>query len=100
MAPVTVNGQGPFALVLDTAASGTTLDAETIASLALLRDAASEPGALTAMLNWYRASPLYEHGVRCPHCADEYTEADRARFRERQRQMDLADARGQRHFAD
>jgi UPF0176 protein len=45
-----------------------------------------------------RTSPLYEHGVRCPHCADEYTEADRARFRERQHQMDLAAARGQRHL--
>lgn len=45
-----------------------------------------------------RESPLYEHGVRCPHCADEYTEADRARFRERQHQMDLAAARGQRHL--
>ncbi len=45
-----------------------------------------------------RASPRYEHGVRCPHCADEYTEADRARFRERQHQMDLAAARGQRHL--
>jgi hypothetical protein len=37
-----VNGQGPFALVLDTAASGTTLNAPTIAQLALARDAASE----------------------------------------------------------
>ena len=45
-----------------------------------------------------RASPLYEHGTRCPHCADEYTDADRARFRERQHQMDLAAARGQRHL--
>ena len=45
-----------------------------------------------------RASPLFENGVRCPHCADEYTEADRARFRERQHQMDLAAARGERHM--
>jgi UPF0176 protein len=29
----------------------------------------------------------------------EYTDEDRARFRERQRQMDLAEARGERHFA-
>ena len=47
-----------------------------------------------------RASPLYEHGIRCPHCAGEYTDADRARFRERQHQMDLAAARGQRHLGD
>ena len=45
-----------------------------------------------------RASPLFEQGVCCPHCAGEYTEADRARFRERQHQMDLAAARGQRHL--
>ncbi len=45
-----------------------------------------------------RASPLYERGVRCPHCAGEYSDADRARFRERQHQMDLAASRGQRHL--
>ncbi|MEO8243974.1 MAG: rhodanese-related sulfurtransferase [bacterium] len=45
-----------------------------------------------------RASPLYENGVRCPHCVDEYSDDDRARFRERQRQMDLAAARGKRHL--
>ena len=47
-----------------------------------------------------RSSTLYEHGVRCPHCATEHTDADRARFRERQHQMDLAAARGQRHLGD
>ena len=45
-----------------------------------------------------RASPLFEDGVRCPKCSDEYSEADRARFRERQRQMELAAARGERHL--
>ena len=45
-----------------------------------------------------RASALYENGVRCPQCIDEYDESDRARFRERQYQMDLAAARGQRHL--
>ena len=45
-----------------------------------------------------RASPLFEQGVRCPHCVEEYDESDRARFRERQRQMDLAAARGHRHL--
>lgn len=44
--------------------------------------------------------PEYERGACCHHCAGEYTEADRARFRERQRQMDLAAARGERHFSD
>jgi UPF0176 protein len=45
-----------------------------------------------------RASPLYEEGVSCAACADEYDAADRARFRERQRQMVLAAARGKRHL--
>lgn len=35
----------------------------------------------------------YERGVCCPHCEGEYAEVDRARFRERQRQLDLAAAR-------
>lgn len=42
--------------------------------------------------------PEYERGAACHHCLGEYTEADRERFRERQRQMDLAEARGERHF--
>ena len=37
-----------------------------------------------------RARPDYEEGVSCHRCADEYDDADRARFRERQRQFDLA----------
>ncbi|EEW27029.1 oxygen-dependent tRNA uridine(34) hydroxylase TrhO [Rhodobacter ferrooxidans] len=43
--------------------------------------------------------PEYEAGVSCHHCIDEHTEADRERFRERQRQVALAAARGARHFA-
>lgn len=45
-----------------------------------------------------RAHPDYEEGVRCPACVNEYSETDRARFRERQRQMKLAEARGERHL--
>jgi len=44
--------------------------------------------------------PEYKRGACCHQCADEYSEADRARFRERQRQMDLAETRGEKHFAD
>ena len=44
--------------------------------------------------------PEYERGACCHHCVDEYTQSDRARFRERQRQMDLAEARGAQHFSD
>ena len=63
------------------------------------------PGDLTLcracrrpLLDADRASPTYENGVCCPHCVDEYDATDRARFRERQRQMDLAAARGKRHL--
>ena len=37
-----------------------------------------------------RKSPLYERGVSCPSCHGRYSESDRERFRERQRQMDAA----------
>ena len=40
----------------------------------------------------------YEKGVCCPACVEEYDATDRARFRERQRQMDLAAARGELHL--
>ncbi|WP_022707935.1 rhodanese-related sulfurtransferase [Paracoccus zeaxanthinifaciens] len=35
-----------------------------------------------------RAHPAFELGVCCPHCADEYSDADRERFRDRQRQFE------------
>lgn len=44
------------------------------------------------------ASPLFEEGVSCPKCHGDHSEADRARFRERMRQMRLAEARGLRHM--
>jgi len=37
-----------------------------------------------------RDRPEYEEGVACHHCHNETTDADKARFRERQRQIDLA----------
>ena len=40
-----------------------------------------------------RDRPEYEEGVCCHRCVDEYDADDRARFRERQRQMVLAEAR-------
>ncbi|MFN7222551.1 MAG: rhodanese-related sulfurtransferase [Paracoccaceae bacterium] len=45
-----------------------------------------------------RMHPEYEKGVCCAACVDDYTPSDRARFRERQRQMDLATARGDVHL--
>jgi UPF0176 protein len=46
-----------------------------------------------------QARPEYEAGVQCHHCADEHSDADRARFRERQKQIALARARGESHLA-
>ncbi len=45
-----------------------------------------------------RQHPAYEKGVCCAACRDEYDASDRARFRERQRQMELAAARGELHL--
>ncbi len=45
-----------------------------------------------------RASPLYEPGISCPHCHDVRSEEDRARYAERQRQVELADRRGEEHI--
>ena len=45
-----------------------------------------------------RTHPDYEEGASCHRCIDEYSEADRDRFRERARQMRLARERNQRHL--
>ena len=44
-----------------------------------------------------RASPLYVEGVSCPACHDARDEAQRAGYAERERQMRLAEARGEAH---
>ena len=36
-------------------------------------------------------------GVQCHHCVDEYSDAQRERFRMRQQQIELAESRGERH---
>lgn len=43
-------------------------------------------------------SPKYEPGVSCPHCDDGMTDERRASLRERQKQMRLAKARGEKHL--
>ncbi|MBI1237375.1 MAG: rhodanese-related sulfurtransferase [Alphaproteobacteria bacterium] len=43
-------------------------------------------------------SPLFVKGESCPHCHDLTSEAQRARFAERQRQQELAAARGEVHL--
>lgn len=45
-----------------------------------------------------RASPQYVDGVSCPRCHDERNDAQRARYRERQRQIEAAKARGEDHI--
>ncbi|MDH3666724.1 MAG: rhodanese-related sulfurtransferase [Paracoccaceae bacterium] len=45
-----------------------------------------------------RNHPDFAEGVSCAACISEFTEADRARFAERQRQIELARARGARHL--
>lgn len=45
-----------------------------------------------------RARPEYEEGVSCHLCLDETSEADKTRFRERQKQIALAKARGEQHL--
>ena len=45
-----------------------------------------------------RAHPAYSEGVSCHHCVDRFSAADRERFRERQRQIELAARRGTAHL--
>ena len=45
-----------------------------------------------------RVRPEYEQGVSCHHCVNETSDSDKARFRERQRQIELAKARGESHL--
>ncbi|MFA4891742.1 rhodanese-related sulfurtransferase [Brevundimonas sp.] len=45
-----------------------------------------------------RKSPRYVEGVACDRCADARTEADRARYLERAKQVEIADRRGVAHI--
>ncbi len=45
-----------------------------------------------------RAHPSYEEGVSCHQCVDQTTQGDKARFRERQKQIALAKKRGKHHI--
>ncbi len=47
-----------------------------------------------------RASPKFEQGVACPACADTQSSQKRAAHRERQKQVQLAAARGETHIGD
>lgn len=45
-----------------------------------------------------RMADAYEDGVACHRCIDVHSDADRVRFRERQKQIALARARGEEHL--
>ena len=45
-----------------------------------------------------KLSPAYVPGVSCPYCIDKNTDAQRERFAERQRQIQLAKSRGEKHI--
>jgi UPF0176 protein len=44
------------------------------------------------------AHPDHEEGVSCHRCIGRFSDADRERFRERERQVRLAESRGARHI--
>lgn len=45
-----------------------------------------------------KASPHFVEGVSCPHCHDKHTEEQKQRFAERQKQIELARRRAERHI--
>ncbi|MBU2115632.1 MAG: rhodanese-related sulfurtransferase [Gammaproteobacteria bacterium] len=46
------------------------------------------------------ASDKYVKGLSCPHCHDKTTEEQKASFSERQKQVELAKQRGEKHIRD
>ena len=44
-----------------------------------------------------KTRPEFVMGIQCHHCVDEYSDAQRERFRMRQHQIELAESRGERH---
>ena len=50
------------------------------------------------LLDAAKASPLYERGVSCPSCHGTTTDVQKAGYRQRQKQVDLAEARKQTHI--
>ena len=45
-----------------------------------------------------KQSEKFQQGVSCPHCFDKLTEKQKARFMEREKQMQLARSRGETHM--
>ncbi len=48
--------------------------------------------------NQDKLSKYYQHGVSCPHCFDKTTIEQKARYAEREKQMELARQRGETHI--
>ncbi|KEI70913.1 rhodanese-related sulfurtransferase [Endozoicomonas elysicola] len=47
-----------------------------------------------------KQSEKFQQGVSCPHCFDRLTEKQKARFMEREKQMQLARSRGEAHMGE
>lgn len=47
-----------------------------------------------------KLTEAYVKGISCPACIEEFNEADKARFAERQKQIGLARARGETHIGE
>jgi UPF0176 protein len=47
-----------------------------------------------------KQSDLYEKGVSCPHCHDTFSAERKSRFKERERQIELARKRGEDHIGN
>jgi len=45
-----------------------------------------------------KSSSKYQHGISCPHCFDNTTEQQKSRFAEREKQIQLANDRGDVHI--
>ena len=45
-----------------------------------------------------KANEKYQQGVSCPHCYEKVTDAQKSRFMEREKQMELARQRGEAHI--
>jgi len=45
-----------------------------------------------------KLSEYYQHGISCPHCFDKTSDQQKARFAEREKQMKLAELRGDAHI--
>ena len=56
------------------------------------------PNCNTVLDDMARATEGYRRGICCPACQDDLTSTREARFSERQRQIELAESRGERHL--